>query len=65
MDRKRKLWTAGLVLVAAGVMLVRVVSPRLGNPLPVLAAYFGGLVIATVGLFIVTLAIRSGSDSQQ
>ncbi|MGQ9825747.1 MAG: hypothetical protein ACUVSK_12335 [Desulfotomaculales bacterium] len=63
MDRKGKLWTAGLVLIAGGVILVRVVSPRLSAPFPVLAAYFGGLVIATVGLFIVTLAIRSGPKS--
>lgn len=60
MSKKNKLWAAGLFLIIIGVILVRVISPRINVPTTVLAVYFGGLVTATAGLFIVTLAIRSG-----
>lgn len=59
MSKKSKLWAAGLFIIAIGITMVRVISPRLHEPVPVLTVYFGGLVVATVGLFIVTLAIRS------
>ena len=59
MSKKTRLWTAGLFIIAIGVTMVRVISPRLHEPVPVLTVYFGGLVAATIGLLIVTLAIRS------
>ncbi len=61
MTTKIKLWITGLILIVAGIIMVRIISPLLYQPVTVLTAYSGGLLLATIGLLVVSLAIRSKS----
>ncbi len=59
MSTKIKLWTTGLLLIIVGIILVRIVSPMLAQPVTILTTYSGGFILATIGLLVVSLAIRN------
>ncbi len=58
MSAKRKFWLAGLVLAGIGVVLARVVSQRLDQPLPKLVMFGLGSILAFAGLGVIMFGIR-------
>ncbi len=61
MSAKRKLWLAGLVVAAIGVVLVRVVAPRYEPPELKVAVFGLGVIIAIAGLGIIMYGLRKSA----
>ncbi len=60
MSAKRKFWLAGLVLAGIGVVLARVVAERYVEPIPKLALFGAGTLLAFAGLALIMVGIKKG-----
>jgi hypothetical protein len=59
MKTKVKFWVAGLVMAAAGLILVRLVSGKFASQVIVqLIIYLAGAALALAGLVIIMFGIR-------
>jgi len=63
MSTKKKSWVLGFTLAAAGVILARLVSPRVDQPLQ-LVFFLVGVLIALTGVGVVTYGIRKGAEAR-
>lgn len=58
MNTKVRFWLIGVLLAIAGIVLTRLISPMLDEPLLQLTFYFGGIFLALVGLVVITFGMR-------
>jgi hypothetical protein len=59
MSTKLKFWIAGVILVIAGLVLARVVSPLFAGPaIGQLSVFLVGVVVAMAGLGIILVGLR-------
>jgi hypothetical protein len=59
MSIKAKLWIAGLVVSAAGVIMAKLIAPGYANqPGLQVGLFAGGVIVAMVGLGLIMLGTR-------